>query len=182
MKIAVIVGSLRNGSYNHVLAHALVERLPAGSEVEWLKLTEIPFVNEDLEAEVPEVVQLAAQQVAEADGLLIVSPEYNRGIPAVTKNIVDWLSRPSTGHPLKGKPVAIAGISSGPIKTMVMQSQLRPVLAHTQAVVLTAPVIALTIGDDNMTASGGVSDVTARHLDAYIAAFMVHVERYTERV
>lgn len=182
MKIAVIVGSLRNGSYNHVLAHALVERLPAGSEVEWLKLTEIPFMNEDLEAEVPEVVQLAAQQVAEADGLLIVSPEYNRGIPAVTKNIVDWLSRPSTGHPLKGKPVAIAGISSGPIKTMVMQSQLRPVLAHTQAVVLTAPVIALTIGDDNMTASGGVSDVTARHLDAYIAAFMVHVERYTERV
>ena len=182
MKIAVIVGSLRNGSYNHVLAHALVERLPAGSEVEWLKLTEIPFMNEDLEAEVPEVVQLAAQQVAEADGLLIVSPEYNRGIPAVTKNIVDWLSRPSTGHPLKGKPVAIAGISSGPIKTMVMQSQLRPVLAHTQAVVLTAPVIALTIGDDNMTASGGVSDATARHLDAYIAAFMVHVERYTERV
>ena len=182
MKIAVIVGSLRSGSYNHVLAHALVERLPAGSEVEWLKLTEIPFMNEDLEAEVPEVVQLAAQQVAEADGLLIVSPEYNRGIPAVTKNIVDWLSRPSTGHSLKGKPVAIAGISSGPIKTMVMQSQLRPVLAHTQAVVLTAPVIALTIGDDNMTASGGVSDVTARHLDAYIAAFMVHVERYTERV
>lgn len=182
MKIAVIVGSLRNGSYNRVLARELVARLPQATEVEWVNLIEVPFMNEDLELDVPESVQVAARQVAEADGVLIVSPEYNRGIPAVTKNIVDWLSRPSTGHPLKGKPVAIGGISSGPIKTMVMQSQLRPVLAHTQAVVLTAPVIALTVGDENMTASGGVSDVTARHLDAYIAAFMAHVERYTERV
>ena len=182
MKIAIIVGSLRNGSYNHMLARELAVRLPGETGVEWLELSEVPFMNEDLEAEVPEVVQVAAQQVAEADGVLIVSPEYNRGIPAVTKNIVDWLSRPSTGHSLKGKPVAIAGISIGPIKTMVMQSQLRPVLAHTQAVVLTAPVIALTVGNDNMTAYGGVSDVTARHLDVYIAAFMAHVERYTERV
>lgn len=182
MKIAVIVGSLRNGSYNYMLAKLLVERLPGGVEVEWVKLAEVPFMNEDMETDIPESVRRAAEQVAAADGVLIVSPEYNRGIPAVTKNIVDWLSRPSTGHPLKAKPVAIAGATVGPIKTMVMQSQLRPVLAHTQAIVLTSPVVGLTIGDDGMMASGDVSDATARHLESFVTAFMTHIERYVERV
>lgn len=182
MKIAIVVGSLRSGSYNRMLAGALAERLPSGAEVSWMELAEVPMMNEDLESNVPETVRTAARQVAEADGVLIVSPEYNRGIPAVTKNIIDWLSRPSTEHPLQGKPVAIAGASSGPIKTMVMQSQLRPVLAHVRAEVMTAPVLALSVGDDTMTASGDVSDVTARYLDEYMAAFVRHIERYTERI
>lgn len=181
MKIVIIVGSLRKSSYNRTLARVLAERLPENVEIMWVDLFDVPFMNEDLETNVPASVRIAAEQVASADGVLIVSPEYNRGIPAVTKNIVDWLSRESTGNPLRGKPVAIAGISSGPIKTMVMQSQLRPVLAHTQAIVLTAPVVALTIGDANMTESGTLSDVTATHLDVFAEAFVAHVTLHTER-
>lgn len=96
----------------------------------------------------------------------------------MTKNIVDWLSRGSTGHPLKDKPVAIGGISSGPIRTMVMQSQLRPVLAHTGAIVMTSPVLGLTEGQDNMSASGELSDATAQHIEKYLTAFVQHVQRY----
>ncbi len=180
MKIAVIVGSLRAASYNKTLARVIVAKLPQGTEVEYVDLVDVPFMNEDLEAAVPEVVATAAEQVAHADGVLIVSPEYNRGIPAVTKNIIDWLSRPSTGNPLAGKPVAIAGISSGPIKTLVMQSQLRPVLAHTGAHVMTGPVLALTLGADNMAADGVLSTATEAVVDRFAAAMTQHIALYQE--
>lgn len=182
MKLAVIVGSLRRESYNRTLAGVLINRLPSEIETTVVDAADVPLMNQDLEAELPESVRRVAAQVAEADGLLIISPEYNRGIPAVTKNIVDWLSRDSTGNPLMGKPVAIGGISSGPIKTMVMQSQLRPVLAHTQAIVMTAPILALTIGEENMTSDGTLSEATAAHLGRYVAALVQHVKLYTEGV
>lgn len=178
MKLAVIVGSLRNESYNRTLAGVLINHLPSDVTAEIVELADIPFMNEDLEASVPASVFRVANQVAQADGVLIVSPEYNRGIPAVTKNIVDWLSRGSTGHPLKDKPVAIGGISSGPIRTMVMQSQLRPVLAHTGAIVMTGPVLGLTVGMDNMSATGELSETTTQHLEKYVASFIDHVQRY----
>ena len=178
--MAVIVGSLRKGSYNQTLARVIVAKLPQFTEVEYVELADVPFMNEDLEAAVPDTVAAVAKQVAQADGVLIVSPEYNRGIPAVTKNIIDWLSRPSTGNPLTGKPVAIAGISSGPIKTLVMQSQLRPVLAHTGAQVMTSPVLALTVGDDNMTVDGVLSESTGRVIDAFTEAFVKHIVLYRE--
>lgn len=179
MRLAVVVGSLRKESYNRTLADVIVGRLPGDIEVVRIDVADVPLMNEDLEAELPESVRRVARQIAEADGLLIISPEYNRGIPAVTKNIVDWLSRESTGHPLKGKPVAIGGISSGPIKTLVMQSQLRSVLAHTQAHVMTAPVLGLTVGDANMTAAGVLSETTAKVVDAYIASMVQHIKLYT---
>ncbi|KKW02761.1 MAG: hypothetical protein UY35_C0012G0026 [Candidatus Saccharibacteria bacterium GW2011_GWC2_48_9] len=180
MKLAVIVGSLRHSSHNLTLARVLVERLPADTETTWVDLRDVPFMNEDLEANVPSSVVRVADQVLQSDGVLIVSPEYNRGIPAVTKNIIDWLSRGSTGNVLRAKPVAIGGISTGPIKTLVMQSQLRPVLAHVGAVVLTSPVLALSVGEDNMTAEGVVSEKTSLHFDEFTRALLAHVSLYSE--
>lgn len=180
MKIAVIVGSLRRESYNKTLARVLVAKLPSGIEAEYIDLADVPLMNEDLESAVPVAVAAAASQVAESDGVLIVSPEYNRGIPAVTKNIIDWLSRPSTGNPLASKPVAVAGVSSGPIKTLVMQSQLRPVLAHTGAIVMTGPVVGLTIGDDAMTKDGELSERTEEVVEKFIGAFLKHTSLYME--
>lgn len=182
MRLAVVVGSLRRESYNRILADVIVGRLAGDIEVIRVDASDVPFMNEDLETNLPGSVQRVAQQVTEADGLLIISPEYNRGIPAVTKNIVDWLSRESTGNPLKSKPVAIGGISSGPIKTLVMQSQLRPVLAHTQAHVMTAPVLGLTIGDANMMPNGTLSETTSKIVDAYVASMVQHIKLYTEEV
>jgi len=180
MKLAVIVGSLRHDSHNLTLARVLVEYLPADTETTWVDLRDVPFMNEDLESSVPSSVMRIADQISQSDGVLIVSPEYNRGIPAVTKNAIDWLSRGSTGNPLKGKPVAIGGISTGPIKTLVMQSQLRPVLAHVGAVVLTSPALALTVSEDNMTAEGVASEKTTLHLAEFTRAFLAHVRLYSE--
>lgn len=179
MKLAIIVGSLRKESYNRVLAGVLINRLPSDVEVDILELADVPFMNEDLEQDLPESVRRIARSVATADGLLIISPEYNRGIPALTKNTIDWLSRESVDAPLQGKPVAIGGISNGGIRTMVMQSQLRPVLAQTGANVMTTPVLALTVGPDNMTSEGELSETTAQRVDAYIDAVLTHVALYT---
>ncbi len=179
MKIAVIVGSLRAESYNKTLARVIAAKLPQDTEVEYIDLTDVPFMNEDLEIEMPWPVAQATTQVMQADGVLIVSPEYNRGIPAVTKNIIDWLSRGSTGSTLINKPVAIAGISTGPIKTLVMQSQLRLVLAHVGAHVMTSPVLALTVGKDNMQVDGTLSEVTEGHVDAFARLFVQHIQLYT---
>lgn len=182
MRLAVVVGSLRRESYNRTLADVIVGRLAGDIEIIRVDVSDVPFMNEDLEANLPDSVRRVARQITEADGLLIISPEYNRGIPAVTKNIVDWLSRESTGNPLKGKPVVIGGISSGPIKTLVMQSQLRPVLAHTQAHVMTAPVLGLTIGDANMTPNGILSEATSKIVDAYVSSMVLHIKLYAEEM
>ena len=180
MKIAVLVGSLRRESYNQTLARVIESRLPDDVALDWLQLDDVPFMNEDLELNLPAGVQRIANQVAQADGLLVLSPEYNRGIPAVTKNTIDWLSRGSTGNPINGKPTAIGGATVSPIKTLVMQSQLRPVLAHVGAPVMTGPVLSVTIGEDNMTADGTLSESTAKFIDEFIAAMQKHISLYSQ--
>lgn len=180
MKIAVLVGSLRQESYNKTLARVIESRLPQDVEFDWLELADVPFMNEDLESDVPASVRRVADQVAQADGLLILSPEYNRGIPAVTKNAVDWLSRGSTGNTINGKPTAIGGITVSPIKTLVMQSQLRPILAHVGAPVMTGPVLSLTVGEDNMTAAGELAESTKPFVDKFIQSMQAHIELHTK--
>lgn len=180
MKIAIIVGSLRKESYNHKLAEALAGLMPSEVEVEYLRLDDMPFMNEDLEIEVPQQVLRIASQVQQADAVLIVSPEYNRGVPAVTKNTVDWLSRPSTGSPLAGKPAAIAGATSGPIRTLVMQSQLRGVLAHVGSHVMDAPALGVSypaMADKD----GTLHAATKEFASTFIAAFIAHIKLYAER-
>lgn len=179
MKIAIIVGSLRKESYNKKLADVLVKLLPSETEIEYLRLDDVPFMNEDLEDEMPESVQRIAGQVRRADAVLIVSPEYNRGVPAVTKNTIDWLSRPSTGTVLAGKPVAIAGATSGPIRTLVMQSQLRGILAHVGARVMDAPALGVSypaMADEDGTLHAATEDFARK----FAAAFAVHVKLYME--
>lgn len=181
MKIAILVGSLRKESYNKKLATALVEMLPARVSAEYIELGDVPFMNEDLEATVPAPVVRVAAQVQSADAVLIFSPEYNRGVPAVTKNIIDWLSRPSTGAPLAGKSVAIAGATSGPIRTLVMQSQLRGVLAHVGAHVMDSPALGVSypaMADED----GALHDATAQFVERFVLAFVAHVELYSGEV
>lgn len=180
MKIAIIVGSLRKESYNHKLAGALVGLMLPEVEAEYLRLDDMPFMNEDLEGEVPQPVLRIAEQVRRADAVLIVSPEYNRGVPAVTKNTIDWLSRPSTGVPLANKPMAIAGATSGPIRTLVMQSQLRGILAHVGARVMDAPALGVSypaMADEDGTLHAATEDFTRK----FAAAFAAHVKLYMER-
>lgn len=126
-----LCGSLRNGSFNRMLLHAAVELSPPGTIIEAESIGEIPLYDADVEEQgMPLVVQRLKDRIAQADGLLIVTPEYNNSIPGVLKNAIDWLSRPAEDIPrvFRGRPVAILGATIGSGGTALSQAAWLPVL------------------------------------------------------
>src|SRR5690349_6013162 len=102
IRILGIVGSLRKESYNRKLLQAAVELAPEGIELKLAEIIGIPLFNEDvLEAGVPDVVASFKERIAEADALLIATPEYNWSVPGPLKNAIDWVSRPIATSPLQ---------------------------------------------------------------------------------
>ncbi|GHT78775.1 NAD(P)H-dependent FMN reductase [Bacteroidia bacterium] len=128
LKIAGICGSLRKDSYNKKLLQAAADLLPEGMELLMVGFDTIPLYNEDLDtpnAIPPEIVTAFRTALADADGLLIVSPEYNYSIPGGLKNALDWASR-GKESPLKGKPVSLMGATPGAWGTVRMQLAFLP--------------------------------------------------------
>jgi NAD(P)H-dependent FMN reductase len=127
-----ISGSLRSGSFNTSLLRAAVELAPEGTTIEIGSIRDIPLYDGDLEKAqgIPAAVTALKDRIAAADGLLLVSPEYNNGIPGVMKNAIDWLSRPPAdiGRVFGGKPVAVMGATPGRGGTALAQAAWLPVL------------------------------------------------------
>ena len=129
MRILGISGSLRRDSHNTKLLRAAAELLPPGSElVVWGELKSIPPFDEDEEHTAPSAVESLKRAVADADALLIVTPEYNHSLPGQLKNALDWLSRPLATSPLRGKPAAVIGASTGMFGAVWSQAEGRKVL------------------------------------------------------
>lgn len=135
MRLLGIAGSVRDGSHNRRLLEAAAAAAPAGVELEIVEqLAALPHYSEDLDVDpAPAPVRDLRAAVAAADGLLIATPEYNGSIPGVLKNALDWLSRPWERHALRGKPVAVAGASTGLFGAVWAQAEVRRVLAHVGA-------------------------------------------------
>src|ERR1700744_243618 len=128
--IAVIVGSLRRESFNRHLAQAVISLAPSDFTFEFIDIGSLPLYSQDYDADYPEAGKQLKQQISAAQGLLFVTPEYNRSIPGVLKNALDWGSRP-WGHSVWGnKPGALIGTSVGAIGTALAQAHLRNVLAY----------------------------------------------------
>lgn len=130
-RIIGIAGSLRRGSYNAALLRAVLEFVPQGDKLEIESIDAIPLYNYDVEiAGFPAAVARLKDRVAAADGLLIVTPEYNNSIPGVAKNAIDWLTRPPDDIPrvFANKPVAIMGASPGRFGTILAQDAWLSVL------------------------------------------------------
>jgi chromate reductase, NAD(P)H dehydrogenase (quinone) len=126
-----ISGSLRQGSLNAWLLRAAQEVVPSGSTLEIASIAGIPLYNSDVETEgIPEPVIELKERIVAAEGLLLVTPEYNQSMPGVFKNAIDWLSRPSKDIPrvFGGRPVAIMGASSTLGGTRMSQAGWLPVL------------------------------------------------------
>ena len=144
MRILGISGSLRRDSYNTSLLRAAGEVLPAGVELEtWEGLKGVPpYDQDDDTAEAPAAVAELRSAVAVADAVLIATPEYNASIPGHLKNALDWVSRPVATNPLRHKPAAIIGASTGAFGAVWAQAELRKVLATIGARVLETEVAA----------------------------------------
>ncbi len=142
MKLLAISGSLRRDSYNTKLLRAAEELLPPGVELEpWNDLKSIPpYDEEDDVHPAPAPVAALREAIAEADALLFATPEYNASIPGQLKNAIDWVSRPLATNPLRNKPVAVVGASTGAFGAVWAQAELRKVLAATGARIVDAEV------------------------------------------
>ncbi len=115
LTIAGIAGSLRQRSLSKALLRAMGELAPEGLRIVGTDIGVLPHYDQDLDqdGERPEAVEVFKKTIAEADGVLIVTPEYNHSVPGVLKNAIDWASRPGFRAPFTHKPVAFAGISPG---------------------------------------------------------------------
>ena len=126
-----ISGSLRAGSFNSALLRAAADAMPDGATLEIASIKGVPLYDADVEAAgLPDTVVKLKDRIAAADGLLLVTPEYNNSIPGVFKNAIDWLSRPDTdiARVFGGRPVGVIGASPGRFGTLLSQTAWLPVL------------------------------------------------------
>src|ERR1700759_806085 len=129
MRILAISGSLRRDSHNTALLRAAAELLPPEVELGiYERLGELPPFNEELVAERPAAAQHLWDEIDAADGVLISTPEYNSSIPGVLKNALDWMSQPLVQSPLRNKPAAVIGASTGMFGAVWSQAETRKVL------------------------------------------------------
>jgi chromate reductase len=176
MKLLGIAGSLREGSYNRSLLRAARELLPEGVELVEFDIGSLPFYDGDLEAAGdPEPVAALKDAIRDADALLIATPEYNRGVPGVLKNAVDWASRPPLGSPLAGKQVALMGASTGRGGTALAQQQLRQALEFPRAAVLDEPEVLVPEAYMRFDEHGELADEGVRAELAELVDTLVHV-------
>lgn len=139
MTILGIAGSFRAGSHNMQLLRVAAEELPAGIElVVFDGLAEIPAFDQDLEDLAPDAVDALKAAIAEADAILVATPEYNGSIPGALKNAFDWVSRPIDESPIRAKPVAVIGASTSAFGAVWAQRELKKVLGVMGARVLDA--------------------------------------------
>lgn len=142
MKLLSLSGSLRRDSFNTKLLRAAEELLPPEVEVElWAGLKDVPPYDEEDDVQpAPRAVAALRDAIADADAVLVSTPEYNSSIPGQLKNALDWVSRPLTESPLRNKPVAVVGASTGAFGAVWAQAELRKVLAAIGARVVDAEV------------------------------------------
>ncbi|MGJ7573066.1 NADPH-dependent FMN reductase [Variovorax sp. RB2P76] len=144
MRLVAISGSIRRASNCTAVLRSLQPLLPPEVEVQLVPLDDIPPYNADLDGDTPpEPVARLKRAIAEADGLVLCSPEYNYGMPGVLKNAIDWASRPGFASPLKGKPALVMTASPGTAGGVRAQAQIRDALAATLARPLVRPHVAI---------------------------------------
>jgi chromate reductase len=180
VRILGFAGSLRRASYNRSLLRAAAERAPADMAIQIFDLRDVPLYDGDVEAEGdPEPVTRFKQAIADADGVLMVTPEYNHGVPGVMKNAVDWASRPPRGAPLGGKPVGIIGASPGMTGSARGQSQLRLAFEFTNSFCMPQPELLVFRAHEKFDEEGRLIDEeTGRYLERYLTAFAAWVRRF----
>jgi chromate reductase len=176
-RIAVIVGSTRRESINRQLAKALAKLGEDKLDVTFVEIGDLPLYNQDLEADLPPSVSRMKAQLEAADGILIVTPEHSRSIPAALKNAIDWAARPWGKSSWPGKAAAVIGATPGAIGTSIAQLHLRQILGA-QGVLVMGGEAYITFKPDLIAADHTVTDASTRKfLSDFVASFASLVSR-----
>ena len=177
-QIAVVVGSLRKDSFNRKLAHALAKLAPPEFSFVHLEIGDLPLYNQDDDANPTESVKRIKGQIAASQGVLFVTPEYNRSISGVLKNAIDHASRPYGQSAWAGKPAGVIGVSVGAIGTALAQQHLRNVLAYLDMPTLGNPEAFIQAKDGLFDDAGDIGEASRAFLqgwmDGYVAWVKLH--------
>lgn len=176
-KIAVIVGSNRRESINRKLAQALIALGRDKFDAEIVKIDDFPIYNQDDEQNLADSVKRFKAAIAAAEGVLFVTPEHSRSIPAVLKNAIDWGARPWGQNSWTGKVVAVTGTSGGAISTALAQQHLRQILGA-QGVVLAGGEAYLQFKPELLNDKGELADESTRKfLGGFLDGFATLIAR-----
>jgi chromate reductase len=179
VRILGISGSLRAGSYNTAALRAALELKPEGVEMRTAGIGELPLYNEDLRAEgYPPAVQALRDQVAWAEAILFVTPEYNFSVPGVLKNAIDWASRPPE-PPFAGKTAAVMGASPGLLGAARAQYHLRQMGVFLDLHFINKPEVMIMNAAAKFDAAGTLTDEPTR---GFVAGLLVGLRDFTVRL
>ena len=177
--IVVIAGSLRKDSFSLKIGNALARLAPASLKLEVITPAGISFFNQDLEGAPPADWLAFREKLQKSDGVIFVTPEYNRAIPGVLKNAIDVASRPYGKSSFNGKPVGIISNSPGPLGGVSAAKTLQNILPGITGPILQQPEIYLNAVGDAFDAEGNLAkDSLKGVLEAYIDAFAAHVAKH----
>lgn len=180
IKVVAFCGSLRKASFNRMALHAFIERLPAGASAQTIEI-DWPLYNADIQAQgFPDKVQAAQKAMIEADGLVLVTPEYNYGPSGVLKNAIDWLSR-MTPQPFAAKPIAMFGASGGVLGTARAQYQLRQIMVFLDGRPVNKPEVMIGAAQTRF-ADGKLTDEATGKLLGELGASLVLAVRHARAI
>jgi len=178
-QIAVLVGSLRRDSFNLKLADAMAKLGPPDFTFKQLSLGDLPLYNQDDDDHQCEAVLRLKGDIKASQGLMFVTPEYNRSIPGVLKNALDHASRPSGQSAWDGKPAGVLGVSVGAIGTALAQQHLRNILAYLNCPTLAQPEAFMQAKEDLFDQDGGVGEKNKAFLQSWMEQYVDLVKMHS---
>ncbi len=176
--IAVMVGSLRKDSFNRKLASAIVKLAPSQFSFKQLEIADLPLYNQDDDAQQAASVKRLKAEISAAQGLLFVTPEYNRSMPGVLKNAIDHASRPYGQSAWAGKPAGLLGASVGAVGTAMAQQHLRNVLAYLDVPTLGQPEAFVQAKDGLFDGAGNIGPDSRAFLQGWMDRYVAWVKAH----
>ncbi len=177
-QIAVIVGSLRRDSFNNKFAKAIAKLAPQEFSFKQVQIGDLPLYNQDDDANQAESVKRLKGEIKAAQGLLFVTPEYNRSIPGVLKNAIDHASRPYGQSVWAGKPAGVLGVSVGAIGTSLAQQHLRNILAYLDVPTLGQPEAFIQAKEGLFDQAGNIGADSKKFLQGWMDHYVAWVKKH----
>jgi chromate reductase len=179
-QIALVIGSLRRDSFNHKLATALIKLAPPEFLFKQSQIGDLPLYNQDDDGNQAAPVKRLKGEIADAQGLLFVTPEYNRSMPGVLKNAIDHASRPYGQNAWAGKPAGVLGASIGAPGTSMAQQHLRNVLAYLDVPALAQPEAFINVKEGTIDEAGNIGTDSRAFLQNWMDHYVAWVKKHAD--